>query len=477
MDAIAWLALMSKANEVFGGPGIFLSFPATTSFSYTPEDLNFSEALSNPQVGHILADLSLNVNSLPSGTLFTGPSDNPLWRAYDQWLNDMVLAKDQMTADERSQYDQATALLNVKDPNGFLVDSPTVVEYKQYRDAWFSATQNYKNEQLTANSSSDSSVQAQWKDVREPQLRALVDQATSDWETKGHKVDVENAQDLKARLEARSPSSAWTEWRKAIIPDLDLPADPVSNMPYAPTAFSPTDLFAKDWPTFHLSKDEIAQLTQSAPAELRNIFASEVGASTITSLSFQFCSAALVRPWFYTDVFKARFWKFREGTPPLSDGAAPPQGCWPAYISAVVFARNIVETTQNATQPQQLQAFVVSPALLSLTMQTQVVRDHISPVIATEAPPQKPRFSPLMRLDNATYRLPTKVFDPDAGVSSSPVRIPRPAPTPAPAPTGMSSGESSPPPQTTTSDNNISIMAFICRYIPQSPNADLTLNW
>ncbi|MGE5464799.1 MAG: hypothetical protein ACM3PS_15665, partial [Syntrophothermus sp.] len=89
MDAIAWLALMSKANEVFGGPGIFLSFPATTSFSYTPEDLNFSEALSNPQVGHILADLSLNVNSLPSGTLFTGPSDNPLWRAYDQWLNDM----------------------------------------------------------------------------------------------------------------------------------------------------------------------------------------------------------------------------------------------------------------------------------------------------------------------------------------------------------------------------------------------------
>src|SRR5512133_560828 len=168
MDAIAWLALMSKANEVFGGPGIFLSFPATTPFSYKPEDLNFTDALSNPEVGlfgHILADLSLNVNSLPSGTLFTGPGDTPLWRAYNQWLNDMVLAKDQMTENEKSQYDQATALLTVKDANGFLVDSPTVVEYKQYRDAWFSATQNYKNEQLTANSSSDPAVQAQWKDV------------------------------------------------------------------------------------------------------------------------------------------------------------------------------------------------------------------------------------------------------------------------------------------------------------------------
>ena len=50
----------------------FLSFPALTPISYAPENLNVSAALSNQQVGHALADLSLNVNSLPTGTLFQG---------------------------------------------------------------------------------------------------------------------------------------------------------------------------------------------------------------------------------------------------------------------------------------------------------------------------------------------------------------------------------------------------------------------
>src|ERR1700757_5251870 len=199
MDAIAWLALMSKANEVFGAPDVFLSFPAMTPISYKPENLNVSAALSNPQVGHTFADLSLNVNSLPTGTLFQATTETYLWKAYSQWLNDMVLAKDQMTDDERSQYDQANALLTVKDSNGFLVDSPMVVSYKQYRDAWFSANQNYLNEKSTAEASSDSTIEGEWKNVDEPRMRALVAQAMSDWQNKGYKADVENAQALKAR--------------------------------------------------------------------------------------------------------------------------------------------------------------------------------------------------------------------------------------------------------------------------------------
>ena len=34
MDAMAQLALMSKANQVFGGSGIFLSFPATIPIAF-----------------------------------------------------------------------------------------------------------------------------------------------------------------------------------------------------------------------------------------------------------------------------------------------------------------------------------------------------------------------------------------------------------------------------------------------------------
>src|SRR4030095_830110 len=272
--------------------------------------------------------------------------------------------------------DEANVLLTVKDANGFLIDSPMVVVYKQYRDAWFSAVQNYKNEQITATSSSDPAVQTQWKDVDEPRLRALVDQASSDWESKGHKTEVEDAQAIKARLEARSPSRSWNEWRGALISEIDMPTDPVSNMPFAPTLFSPADLFAADWLPFHLSSDEIKHLVWSAPDKLRSMFYVGDGVSAITSLSFEFRSAALVRPWVSTDVFKARFWKFRNDTPPLSDGAAMPQGSWPAYISAVVFARNIVVTTQNAPQPQYWQAFVVSNANLSANALAATTKVH-----------------------------------------------------------------------------------------------------
>ena len=499
MDAIAWLALMSKANDVFGGPDVFLSFPALTPISYTPANLNVSAALSDPQVGHTLADLSLNVNSLPTGTLFQAATDNLLWDAYNKWLNDMVLATDQMSNDEKAEYDQATALLTAKDSNGLLVDSPMVVSYKQYRDGWFTANQNYLNAKSTAEASSDSTTQDQWNNVDEPRLRALIDQATSDWQNKGYKSQVENAQAVKAQLESRSPSSAWNSWRSALITDIDLPTDPVSNMQYAPTLFSPTDLFTGDWPTFLLSTDEIKQLASTAPNELRNVFSSGNGTSSVTCLSFQFRSAALVRSWLNTDVFKARFWKFADGTV-LSDGAAPPQGSWPAYISGVVFARNIVVTMQNAPQPQSFPGLAVSKTMLSPAALPTVAWGHVTqppgpasptiradtrqfikpisptvtpvtskpavgvianrPMIATALAPA-PRIStvsPFTRLMATTYRLPPEPLHGTVPSAPSP-----PAPSSAP--------------QTTTANNSISVLAFICRGLPQTPNPDSSLNW
>ena len=481
MDASAELALMSKVSQVFGGSGILLSFPMFP-IAYRPENLDFGKALSDPHVGQALADLSLNVNSLPTGTLYQGPGDSYLWKAYDQWLTDMVLAKDQMTPDERAQYNQADALLTRKDANGFSVDSPIVVAYKQYRDAWFSATQSYKNEQITANSSSDPAVQLQWKNVDEPRLRALVDQALSDWENKGNKAEVETAQAVKTRLAARSPSSAWEEWRSALIPDIDWLTDPVSNMPYPPTGFSPTDLFAQDWPTFHLSSNEIVQLTQSAPDELR-IFSDSGGASTITSLSFEFRSAALVRPWLNTTVFSARFWKFREGTPPLSDGAVPPHGSWPAYVSALVFARNIQVTTLAAPKPQPLGTLpTVDPAIF----RRQPIRRRVRIDEPLEPPVRRGmasgvgmnRFAAPMAMAH-----PATSVSATAAVQESVTRLISntysSAPTSQPASTssGASSAGSSSQPTASPADGSVSIVALICRRLPQTPNADPSLNW
>lgn len=486
MDTIAQVALMSKANQVFSSPGNFLSFPILTPFAWKPDDLNFANAFADPEVFRTLLDLSLIVNSLPTGTLFQGGADNYLWQGYDQWLKDMVLAKDQMTADERAQYDQAKALLTVKDANGFSVDSPIVVAYKQYRDAWFSAAQNYKNEQMTAISSSDPAVQTQWKDVDEPRLRALVEQANSDWENKGNKAGVENAQTMKAQLDARSPSNAWNEWRSAFDPILALLTDASSNMQFAPTVFSPSDIFAQIWPTFHLSGAEIMQLAQSAPDELQ-LFAGNNGNSTIRSLSFEFCSAALVRPWLRTAVFSARFWKFREGTSPLSDGAASPQGSWPSYISAVVFARNIQITTISAPQPQPLPSLPpVDPA--TLREQIMLTRTGIQKSPGTIVMPgtMHPFRAALPGISAAPTDLqrnlgPVIVEHPVtptlASVPPRTVQVQLSAVSRLASATYRATSGSSGSQPTTTTDSNISILAFICSRLPQTPNPDTSLNW
>jgi len=57
MDAIAQVALMSKANQVFGGSRTFLSFPFPGPIAYKPDDLNFANAFSDPEIFRTLEDL------------------------------------------------------------------------------------------------------------------------------------------------------------------------------------------------------------------------------------------------------------------------------------------------------------------------------------------------------------------------------------------------------------------------------------
>lgn len=82
-------------------------------------------------------------------------------------------------------------------------------------------------------------------------------------------------------------------------------------------------------------------MVNAAPAELRTRLAADLQASDIESISLEFSSAAVVRTWMDSDLFKARFWRFTNRSRQLSDGNRPPVGQCPAYVSAVVFARNI----------------------------------------------------------------------------------------------------------------------------------------
>jgi hypothetical protein len=222
-------------------------------------------------------------------------------------------------------------------------------------------------------------------------------------------------------------------------------------------------------------------LTANAPKELREIFGA-TGASQFSSISFEFCSAAVVRTWLNSAVFDARFWKFSAGEAELSDGGIPPKGVWPAFVSAVVFARNIRITTASAPQSppaliQTIHPIVVQPGVLQLDAPpaqlaapaahpvmmmvrpmmaapaaTEVLASGVVVAQANHPPPPPPRavsVNPALRLNAAIYRLPTA----------------------APGPVASHVAWAPPP------DDQVSILAFICRSLPRSPNPDPALPW
>jgi len=504
MDATAQLALMAKAKIVFERPGTFLSFPALVPIGFSPAVLDFGKALSDPKVSAALLEFSRAVNQCPMGVIFQGDSDQYLWEHYDRWLNAMSLARDKSSPDQDALYTQAKALVTAQDSHGLTTDSSALANYKQYRDKYLAAEQAYKSAQSSALMSQDAATRAQWQGTDEPRLREAVAKAMADWEANGNKTAIEAAQTKIATYEARMPSKVWMEWRAAYNPDLDLFTDAASNATCGPSGFAPANIFDQPWTNLTLTADEIHGLTVNAPKELQNIFG-ETGTSQISTISFEFCSAAVVRTWFNSAIADARFWKFDQD-PELSDGAAPPKGAWPAYVAAVVFIRNIRETTVAAPQSPPVPVRAMPPLAirpevlhtLPVVQPAPVVRSQVvarpqvmmmarsamaapaamavaAPVVVNHPPAPPPRsvtVNPALRLGAAIYRVPVPLGpSPTAG---PPQPAPQPQPQPAPQPQPQPQPQPAP---VAHSDDQISILAFICRPLPKLPNPDPALPW
>lgn len=525
MDTFVQLALMAKAKAVFETTDTFLSFPALAPLSYPPDALRFSSTTApTPQQLRTMSEFSRIANSLPAGVLFQPTPDHMLWDEYNTVLQSAIVASGDLSADQKSALAAAEAVLHTTTPDGLRTDSPIVVAYKQCRDAWLKAVQDYNAQKLTAQAATDPARQAQWTNTDEPLLRATIDAATADWTTRGNKAEVEAAQKQEATAAAQSPRMRWQSWVSQFVPDIDVQTDP-DNLHFALTAFTPADVVDHDdWPSFTLSAPEIAKLVTTAPKELVSIFEGQSGEPSIDSLSFEYRSVAITRPWFHPDVFSARFWKLPPGSNPVCDGANPPGGDWPAYVTAVVFARNIVVHPRAATGPtapvplrgftpitQRLQ-FVerFDPATKRMTF---VPVPMAVPVAVRAAPPALPSRPPmplmfrppmpaipvpptaptggrpaiaaaaLIRLNPALLATahaapppalhPVFVSPPPA--FARPPTPPAPPPTPAPAPPPAPTLAPGANPKPAAPD--ISILAFICKRVPLAPNPDPSLDW
>src|SRR5690606_35741305 len=145
------------------------------------------------------------------------------------------------------------------------------------------------------------------------------------------------------------------------------------------TAYLPREMFAPQtvWTSVELDASEIATLTSGADEAAGAAGGSEAGSGVtaaigegaggeettedddleIERLSVEIGRADVLRDWFDVDLLTSRSWQWRFDSPALSDGGDPPQGAMPAFVTAMLFVRNLeVQLKSNSIRNHALVA-------------------------------------------------------------------------------------------------------------------------
>lgn len=511
MDAAAQLALMAKAEHVFGSDDTELSFPVTP-LAFAPAALDL---LGDGALDHLI-EFSLLANRIPDGPAWNGDGQTLLWDVYAQVLREAEFAQSTRSAQEEADYQAASAVLYRQDEEGRRLPSDAALAYRSYRDRYLLLQQDYLAQQATASAGSAEQVQA-WHDLQQPALQRGLDDALADWNALGYRDAVEQAQAQVGALGAKSPWQTLSEWKGRCNPDVDTLTRASDQLRVYPTSYAPSNaLDPGSWRRFELSGAEIDAALAEAPAELRARLGDD-GDAGIASLRFEFSSAALIRPWFSAEAFAARFWRFADASLLLSDGQSPAHGPCTAYPVAVVFARDIQVQRKPAApapsaaapalgfDPGLLRQLRLSPALIArprLQLPPRVPAGAIGmrrrPVAVAE------RSAPVAAtaIASAALRMPARVGATPEPTLRPRIAIGRPAPTPrASAPVDAQAtlrrlrldayvrepsvtevGAAPAAPAATTQDapardDSVYILAFICRPLPRCPDPDPALTW
>jgi hypothetical protein len=506
MDAFVQLALIEKAKRVFAADsGVMLSFPLLAPVSFTPPELAAIAAPVTAADYTAAGEFARTVNFLPTD-IVASMTERLLWDVYGD-----VLARgevgDATSADGKAAQDavaKAVALLYETAADGtrvVTVESEAMKRYRQYRDAWFVARENYAVHKLTGEMSQDPAEQQHWREVDEPAFRGAVDAASSAWDTLGGRTVIEAALQVERDAATNDPRRRWAEWGQAFNPDLDLVSE-ASGGHYAPTGLSPQNFVDQEWLTFDLSASEMRTLVDEAPEALKRVLDDDAG-SGIDRVTFEYRSVALVRPWFEPEVLTSGVWRSAEADLQLSDGGTPPKGVCPAYASACVFVRNVQVTEQGASTAQVRPdlRFTLDPKLLTLRRDLLVDpgiaarlhrRETQTEVVTAVTPPaafrvlQRSTFTQLAGMHRVLAspagpppRLTGRILPPlTLGRLRDVLDVPDPvrataSPPPVPEPSQAVPEPSAP----STANDQISILAFICKLLPAAPASSRDLEW
>jgi len=507
LDTRIALALMAKAELVFGQAGVVLSFPIAGS-SYTADQLNFFPETPTAEGARValtgLVDFSTFANAIPDGRVWQTLADRPtLPQVYRRVLEQSEVAALPEDPQDLEQLRAARAVLFTNGPDGNPLDTPAYTAYKTCRDAYILASQNYNDKKTSGELGGDAARQA-WE-AAEPDLRAARDRAAQAWLVEGHRAEIDDALAKIALLNQKTPTTSWDEWKLRSEKGIGTVSD-LAQMPFWPAYISPANACENGWQLMKLNHGEVQTLQASAPEQLKARIGSAGAAFEVDELEFEYTSAKLHRPWFDSAVFSSRFWRPRAQAPMiLSSGAEPYTGECPLYASGVVFFRRIRATVKGEAEAVnqtlgsmgdkldmgilsfQRQRLQVSPAVAAVRPDApiaamQIERPKIGAIQAgaMAAALREPRAG-TVQAERFQTDAPAVLVDPRRRfamnaiinkrlVIRKPDLLPPPVAPPAPPPQpGNSVLETAP--------DDIFILALICTVVPPSPNPDPALKW
>jgi Carboxypeptidase regulatory-like domain len=142
--------------------------------------------------------------------------------------------------------------------------------------------------------------------------------------------------------------------------------DPATNALFLPASFLPSSLSEANWAPMRLTAEDLAKAAGA-----------ENGASIegIESIELEFQTLRVDRPWFWPALFENGRWDWKAQSPAVSNGKADPDGktMLPAYVYALVFARNLLVKRRRAsadTPPPALPGGILLQRMLTPMVMT-----------------------------------------------------------------------------------------------------------
>ena len=323
----------------------FLCFPTGFQFRFSTADL---PALTNMRLEGEQFDTSINtmyefsriVNSPVRGITSSGvETDELLWDPYSEILSTAEIAEISENTSSFNRYNEAVNFLYTFNDDSRAAND-TLLTYNKYRDQYFKQWEEYNNVKLaqTKITTEQGALQAA-RAVKASKEK--LDDIEHEWIVVGNKTKVEECLNTITELSKAHPTILWNEMKQGFDEQSDFLTCNTKGL-FAPSYIFPSTFMDEKWDTITFDADDLETYFDKAPSALKQLTLGRQQ-ENIKSISLEYRSVRVERPWFNGAVFKSDLWRFPNTMKkePIAYSDEPSLGRYPAYITALLLYRNL----------------------------------------------------------------------------------------------------------------------------------------